>query len=458
MRSLLAFLVLLTSGVLAAERPNVILILADDLGYGDLGCYGHPTFKTPHLDRMAAEGVRFTQFNCPAAFCAPTRAALMTGRYPSRCGMIGNPAPDAKPETDKIALPADEILLSQMFRKAGYRTDMIGKWHLGHHEGFLPTDRGFETYFGIPYSNDMRPVKLLRDTETAEYPVLQANLTRRYTDLACEIIERHQDEPFFLYLAHAMPHKPLAASEEWYQKTGNSLYGDVIAELDAGIGDLLAALKKHDLDEKTLVLFTSDNGPWFGGSSGGLRGMKGSTYEGGFRVPAIARWPGKIPAGQTSEALTVMMDFSATALAAAQIPPPADRVIDGVNLLPIMLDPANAPAPHDYIIGHKGAVPGSIRDARWKLHVLNPIDNFNRLPTDGSWVDPRAPDGVTIIAPYEQARPVEHPGLKTGAPSKPNQLFDLQADPAEQTDATHGHEAEVARLTQALADYEASLK
>ena len=363
-----------------------------------------------------------------------------------------------KPEADKIALPDREILLSQMFREAGYRTDMIGKWHLGHQPGKLPTDRGFETYFGIPYSNDMRPVKLLQGTETAEYPVLQANLTRRYTDLACDIIAKHKDEPFFLYLAHAMPHKPLAASEEWYQKTGNGLYGDVIAELDAGIGDVIAALKKHGLDENTLVLFTSDNGPWFGGSSGGLRGMKGSTYEGGFRVPGIARWPGTIPAGQTSDAITLTMDFSVTALAAAQIQPPADLVLDGTDLLPLMQGKDDAPAPHDFVVGHKGSVPGTIRDARWKLHALIPIDNFLRFPTDGTWVDPRAPDGVTIIAPYEQARPVQYPGLNTGVAPQPMQLFDVQADPSEQTDVSAQHPEEVARLQAALADYEASLK
>ncbi|MCB1228275.1 MAG: sulfatase-like hydrolase/transferase, partial [Verrucomicrobiales bacterium] len=256
------------SPLTAAPPPNVILILADDLGYGDLACYGHPLFQTPHLDQMAREGVRFTQFNCPSAFCAPTRSTLLTGRTPSRNGMRGNPAPDATPAADAMVLPASERLLPQVLGAAGYRADMLGKWHLGHQPGFLPTERGFESYFGIPYSNDMRPVRLLEGTQVAEEPAVQSTLTERYTQRACDLIRRHQDEPFFLYLAHAMPHKPLAVSPAFDGRTGHGLYADVIAELDASIGTLRQTLADTGLTERTLILFTSDNGPWFGGSTG----------------------------------------------------------------------------------------------------------------------------------------------------------------------------------------------
>jgi arylsulfatase A-like enzyme len=192
-------------------RPNVIVVLADDLGAGDLGCYGHPRFKTPHLDRMAAEGVRLTQFNTPAPFCAPTRAALLTGRYPFRCGMTANPAPDGGPTADALALPAGEVTLAELLKGAGYATGMVGKWHLGHMEpAYLPTRRGFDEYLGVLYSNDMRPVQLVEGEKPVEYPLLQATLTRRYTERALSFVERHKDRPFFLYLAHAMPHKPLA--------------------------------------------------------------------------------------------------------------------------------------------------------------------------------------------------------------------------------------------------------
>jgi uncharacterized sulfatase len=258
--------------------PNIVLILADDLGYGDLGCYGHPKFKTPRIDQMAAEGARLTQFNTPAPFCAPTRASLMTGRYPFRCGMTQNPAPDGGTAADALAMPQTEITLAQVLKSGGYATGMVGKWHLGHKPGSLPTERGFDEYYGIPYSNDMRPVQVLEGSEVTEYPVVQATLTTRYAKRATDFIQRSKDKPFFLYFAEAMPHKPLAASEKNYKKSGAGLYGDALAELDDSVGAVLDALKQNGLDDSTLVLFTSDNGAWFGGSCGGLRGMKGTNY------------------------------------------------------------------------------------------------------------------------------------------------------------------------------------
>jgi uncharacterized sulfatase len=436
----------LPSAALAAPQPNVVIILADDLGYSDLSCYGHPQFKTPNLDRMAAEGAKLTQFNCPAPFCAPTRASLMTGRYPFRCGMTQNPAPDGPPAAQGLFLPLSEITLAQLFKQAGYATGMVGKWHLGHQRPeVLPTGRGFDEYLGIPYSNDMRPVQLVEGTSVVEYPLVQATITRRYTERALAFIERNKARPFFLYFAEAMPHKPLATTEQYYKQSGAGLYGDVIADLDSSVGDVLAKLKQLGLDEKTFVVFTSDNGAWFGGSCGGLRGMKGSSYEGGYRVPCIARWPGKIPTGHVSVEPAVMMDLFATALKIAGIEPPKDRVIDGRDILPLFTSAAKSP--HEVIFGHQGAQLATVRDARWKLHVLAPRDNFASLDKPGErWIDPRGPDGVTILAPHEQYQPGAHPGLRTGDASKPLQLFDLQADPGEQHDVAAQHPDVVARL------------
>ena len=243
----LAAFLLVAAGATAAlitERPNVIVILADDMGWGDLGCYAHPTFKTPNLDRMAREGARLTQFYTPAAYCAPTRASLMTGRYQFRSGMTSNPTPDATPAADKIGLPASEVTLAEKFKSAGYRTGMIGKWHLGHHPEFYPTRHGFDEYLGILYSNDMRPVRLFDGEKVVEYPLVMATLTRRYTERALSFLEQNKAKPFFLYFAHAMPHKPLAASEDFYKKSGAGLYGDAMAELDWSVGQVLVKLKE----------------------------------------------------------------------------------------------------------------------------------------------------------------------------------------------------------------------
>jgi uncharacterized sulfatase len=435
------------------SKPNIVIILADDLGYGDLGCYGHPRFKTPNLDRMAAEGVRLTQFNTPMPFCAPTRAALMTGRYPLRCGLTANPAPDGQPQADSLALPAGELTLAQCLAKAGYATGMVGKWHLGHSSpAMLPTRRGFDEYFGIPYSNDMRPVELLEGEKVVEYPVVQATLTRRYTERALRFLERNRARPFFFYFAHAMPHKPLACSEAFYKKSGAGLYGDVLAELDDSVGQVLAKLKELGLDDRTLVIFASDNGPWYGGSAGGLRGMKSTTWEGGYRVPCIARWPGRFPAGRTSREPTLMMDLFATALAAAGVEPPGDRVIDGKNLLPLLS--GSDEHVHEVIFGHQGARLATVRDARWKLHVLPAVEP--RPSRAGErWVDPRGPDGVTILAPYEQSRPDEYPGLRSGDPTGAMSLFDLENDPAEQHNVAGANPEVVGRLK---AHYDRTMK
>jgi uncharacterized sulfatase len=282
---------------------------------------------------------------------------------------------------------------------------------------------------------------------------VQATLTKRYTDRALKFIERNKTKPFFLYFAQAMPHKPLAASEKYYQKSGAGLYGDVIAELDASVGRVLAKLKELKLDDNTFVVFTSDNGPWFGGSTGGLRGMKGTSWEGGYRVPCIARWPGIIPPGHVSSEPAVTMDLFATALAVAGIAAPMNRVIDGADIRPLLT--SDAKSPHQVIFGHQGPQLATVRDARWKLHVLAANDRMLKAPPNERWIDPRAPDGVTLLAPYEQYQPSDFPGITTGDSPTAMALFDLSADPNEQHNVAAANPAIVKRLK---AQYDAVAK
>ena len=294
------------------------------------------------------------------------------------------------------------MLFPQLLHSAGYATGMVGKWHLGHKKReYLPTHRGFDEYFGIPYSNDMRPVRLVDGDVEVEYPVVQATLTRRYTERALRFMERHRDRPFFFYFAHAMPHKPLACSESFYKKSGAGLYGDVLAELDWSVGRVLAQIKDLGLDERTLVIFTSDNGPWYGGSTGGLRGMKGKTWEGGYRVPCIARWPGRLPAGRVSDELGVTMDLFATALAAAGVAPPGDRVIDGQNLLPVLSGKTHSATRRDFRPRRTAASDGAATAAGSCTCCPRASPRDSR-PGERR-IDPRSPDGVTILAPFEQA-------------------------------------------------------
>ncbi len=430
--------------VAAEDRPNIVIILADDLGYGDLSCYGHPRFRTPNLDKMAAEGIRLTQFNTPAPFCAPTRASLLTGRYPARCGLTTNPTPDATPQANAVHLPESERLLPEVMLEAGYATSMIGKWHLGHREtAWWPTRRGFDEYLGVLYSNDMRPVRLIENEQVIEYPVVQATLTKRYTERALDFIESNRARPFFLYFAHAMPHKPLACSEDFYQQSGAGLYGDVISELDWSVGQVLAKLKATGCDDNTLVIFTSDNGAYYGGSSGPLRGMKGTAWEGGYRVPCILRWPGRLAAGKTSDALGTTMDLYSTTLSVAGASAPNDRVIDGQNLFPILTE--TKIDPKRTVFGQGRSQLATARDARWKLHMLAQPDAPQPKPGE-STVDKRAPDGVTLLAPYEQATRDIYPGLRTGDETTALSLFDLATDPGEQHNVASQHPDIVARL------------
>jgi arylsulfatase len=350
----------------SADRPNFIVIFTDDQGYADIGCFGAEGFETPNLDRMAAEGAKFTSFYSAAPVCSPARAALLTGCYPMRVSI-----PRVLFPRDNIGLNPDEITIADMLKACGYATCCIGKWHLGHLPQFLPTRQGFDYYFGIPYSNDMKPVVLVEGEETIETKPDQSRLTRRYTEKAVEFITKNKNGPFFLYLPHTMPHVPLYASDAFKGKSKQGLYGDVIMEIDWSVGEILMTLKKLGIDEKTLVIFTSDNGPWLskgghGGSAKPLRDGKFATYEGGMREPAICRWPGKIPAGMVCSEMATTLDLLPTFARLAGAEVPADRIIDGKDISALMTDP-KAKTPYREFFYYFESQLGAVRSGNWKL-------------------------------------------------------------------------------------------
>jgi len=431
-----------------ATSPNVVIIYADDLGWGDLSCFGNRDRQTPHLDRMAAEGVRFSDFYVSTASCAPSRVALLTGRYPYRTGVPSNPAPDARKDH---GIKKSETTLAEALKAAGYATKCIGKWHLGHLPQFYPTRHGFDEYFGILYSNDMRPVMLCRDEAAVEYPVVQSYLTQRYTNEAVEFIRRNKNQSFFLYLPHAMPHKPIAASEKFYTpETRDDLYSDVVRELDWSVGQVLETIRELELDRNTLVVFSSDNGPWYGGSTGGHRGMKGSNWEGGIRVPGIVWWPSRIPGGRVVSEPCATLDLFPTICRFVGVDFDASK-IDGHDLVPLL--EGSASAPDRAIYAWNGTQLAAVRHGRWKLHVTQPNARPRGNPND-VWIDERGPDGFTLIAPPEQYEPWQYPSPADKADSVPPRaglLFDLEADPGEQRDLAAA-KPEVVKRLQAMAD------
>jgi arylsulfatase A len=349
-------------GTAAGTRPpNVVMIYCDDLGYGDLGCYGSK-IRTPNVDRMAGEGVRFTHFYSGNPVCSPSRAALLTGRYPTRVGV-----PRVLNPTDTTGLPDSEVTIARMLKAGNYASMCIGKWHLGHLPPYLPMNRGFDEYYGIPYSNDMNPRVLLHNTETIENPAKLETLTPRYTEQALRFIDRSKAAPFFLYMAHTYPHIPLGASDRFRGKSPLGLYGDVVEEIDWSTSEILGALKKHGLDNNTLVMFSSDNGPWYQGSPGRLRGRKGTTWEGGQRVPFIARFPGRIPGNKTCEGVGSVMDILPTLAGLCGVPAPANPA-DGIDIWP-MISARKAELERDALLMFDGIHLQCARWKQWKLHV-----------------------------------------------------------------------------------------
>lgn len=368
-----------------AELPNILVISTDDLGYGDLGSHGSRAIRTPNLDRMAAEGVRLTNHYSSAPLCSPSRASLLTGRYAIR-SHIAVPLYPAGSFMDIVfrvggvylnglrGIPEDEALLPELLRQRGYKTALLGKWHLGDRSPHLPRENGFDFFYGAHFSNDMDPYVIYRNEEVEiEPPVDQDMLTQNLTAEVLDFIQDNRAHPFFLYLAHPFPHVPLHASETFRGTSKAGLYGDCIQEIDWSVGEIMQKLKDLSLDDNTLVIFTSDNGPWWQGSPGFTRGRKNLPFEGGFRVPLIARWPGVIPANTTNDALSMNFDIYATSLSAAGIPLPADRIVDGKNLLPVLR--GEAPSLHETLYYYKGKRLVGVRHKNWKYLRRHMTDN-----------------------------------------------------------------------------------
>jgi arylsulfatase A-like enzyme len=429
------------------RSPNVVVVFIDDMGYADIGPFGAVGYETPNLDRMAREGMRFTDFVVSSAVCSASRAALLTGCYHLRVGISGALGPNAE-----IGIAAEEVTLAELCRRNGYATACFGKWHLGHHPKFLPLQHGFDEYFGLPYSNDMWPlhpdyVKLppgaaQRKQGYPNLPLIEANevqdsevtgddqrhLTRWYTEHAVDFIARKKDQPFFLYVPHSMVHVPLFVSDEFAGKSGRGLYADTVLEIDWSVGRILDALREHGIDDDTLVVFTSDNGPWLcygdhAGSAGPLREGKGTMFEGGYRVPTIMRWPGRIPAGATCDELASTIDLLPTvaALIGAELP---KHRIDGKDIRPLLFGDLDARSPHAaFHCYYGGGQLQAVRDRRFKL-VLPHRYRTLAGKTGGSG-----------------GSPVNYQQVDTG-----QCLYDLETDVGETTDVAAQHPDVVARL------------
>ena len=444
------FLQFLTPVLEAQDRtasksvPNVIIIFCDDMGYADIGPFGAEGYQTPHLDRMAREGMKFTDFYVGRSFCTPSRAALMTGCIPTRVGIGGNFGPKST-----TGLNPDETTIAELLKQKGYATACFGKWHLGHRPKFLPPNQGFDEYFGIPYSNDMWPfhpgVRHLPMKERLErwphlplyeglkvinpqvMPKDQVHLTTRLFERAVKFIDKHRDKPFFIYLPSPQPHVPLFASEKYKGKTERGLFGDVISEIDWGVGQIVDALKENDIDENTCIVFSSDNGPWLSygnhaGSAKPLREGKGTNFEGGFRVPCLMRWPGKIPAGKVCGEIAGTIDLLPTFAQLTGAPLPSKK-IDGKNISDLMFGKPGAKTPHDVFYHYDGGNRlMALRSGKWKLMFAqrynSPIPGKAGIPGKG------------------QRKNIEL------------SLFDLESDISESTNVANKHPEIVERLKQ----------
>ena len=428
----------------------MLIILADDLGYGDISSYGQRNYKTTNIDNLAEHGVRCTNFYVPTPYSAPSRATLLTGRFPLRHGLITNPAPDAG--INDVGINANEITLGNVFSDAGYRTMCIGKWHLGHKPEYFPVKHGFDEYYGILYSNDMRPVQIIENMDTIEYPVDQRLLTRKYTQKAIEFITADKDKPFFLHLCHSMPHKPLAASDQFFTpETPEDLYSDVIRELDWSVGEIINTLKELGILENTIVIFMSDNGPWYGGSTGGLKGMKATAWEGGIRVPFIISYPEVFPENVKVEVPCWSPDIFPTLLSLADISPSSQSILDGKDITELL---KGNQLIHDPVFSMHNDELMSIRKGDWKLFLRNP--GYFRKIDLAKWTDPRAPDGITVIASPGQATPAQYPGIIPVKTENAIQLYNLKNDPTESNDLSTVNPEKVKELLEDCKKFESS--
>jgi arylsulfatase A len=427
-----------TSASDESRPPSFVIVFIDDMGYADVGCFGAQGYPTPNIDRMAAEGTRFTDFYAASSVCTPSRAALLTGCYPQRVGLPNVLGPRAK-----IGISDQEVTIAQMLKPLGYATACFGKWHLGDDPRFLPTHHGFDEYFGLPYSNDMWPKHPEAPKDYPDLPLIegdkviqlnpdQTQLTTWYTERAVRFIEKNKDRPFFLYVPHSMCHVPLFVSDKFKGKSQRGLFGDVIMEIDWSVGQILATLKRLDLDRNTMVVFCADNGPWLSygdhaGSAKPLREGKGTTFDGGQREPTLMRWPGRIPAGKVCREPVSTMDLLPTMarLTGAKLP---DHTIDGKDIWPIIAGERGAKSPHEAFFYYQGWALEAVRSGRWKLH----------LPHDYRTLAGRPGGTGGIPAKYEQAK------IDVA-------LFDLENDIGEQRDVAAEHPDIVARLQQ-LAD------
>lgn len=440
--SLLALALVWASGHQAtAKPPNVVVVFTDDQGWGDLSCQGSTEILTPHIDRLASEGIRFTDFYTSQPVCSAARASLLTGCYANRLGIHGALVPSTR-----HGLDPDEVTIAEVLKDRGYATACFGKWHLGHLEPFLPTRQGFDEYYGIPYSNDMWPGHPESPKAWPRLPIYgndgpigyiddldgQDRVTRDLTERAVDFIDRNADRPFFLYVPHSMPHVPLGVGPEFRQSTMYGPYADVIREIDWSVGEIYEALERHGILDETIVLFTSDNGPWINygdhaGTTGGLREAKGTTFEGGVRVPMVVRYPEVIPAGTVcgTPAMTIDILPTLVELTGASLP---DRIIDGRSMLAQWRGDEDAPAPHEALFFwyHKDELQ-AMRMGRWKLHFPHSYRSLEGRPGGNN------------------GRPVKYTyGLKTGL-----ELYDLEVDPGETTDVAGEHPEVVARMSEA---------
>ncbi|WP_395735542.1 sulfatase [Prosthecobacter sp.] len=455
MRLLLAFLLATVSLSAADQRPpNVVVILLDDLGYADLGCFGAEKIKTPNIDRMAAEGTKFTSFYVAQAVCSASRASLMTGCYANRVGMQG-----ALNHTSKEGIHPDEFLLPEMCKARGYATAAFGKWHLGTDLLFNPLNNGFDEFLGIPYSNDnskyhpslaqeMPPLPFYDGLKVVETDPDQSQFTQRFTKGATSFIERNKDRPFFLYVPHVMPHVPIFANEAFRGKSGAGVYADVVEELDWSVGQILGTIKSCGIEDDTLVILFSDNGPFLSygnhaGSARPLREGKLTTFDGGVRSPFIARWPGRVPAAKVCDEPVMEIDLLPTisTLIGGKL---SERKIDGSNILPLLEGKAGAKSPHEALIFYGGDELQAVRSGVWKLHFPHPYITVDGEPgRDGKparfgQMKPKAitQSGISGIASRHGYR-VENIGLS---------LFNLEDDPGETRDVAKDHPEIVERL------------